>query len=82
MSYVGQKIDFEEEYSASCERLYQHISNEGSETLRNGALKKYRSEGLLEKLIEHFESTEEYEKCGVLSVINKELNSSTNEKVN
>mgnify|MGYP001193189445 FL=1 len=74
MSYQDQTLKCQETYKSSCERIYAHISKEGAKSFKEGGpLYKYRDGKLAEKLIKHFESTEEYEKCGVLVLVNKEL---------
>jgi len=72
---LGEQIKNQQEsYASSCVRLYTYISKEGSNSFREGgALYKWRDGILLEKMINHFEETEEYEKCGVLSIILKEI---------
>lgn len=74
MSYQDQTLEYQETYRSSCERIYSHISKEGVKSFKEGGpLYKYGDGKLVEKLIQHFESTEEYEKCGVLALIRKEL---------
>ena len=51
-------------YDAQTRKLYNYMSIEGSEAFKPGKpLYKFLSSDLFSKMIEHFELTEEYEKC-------------------
>lgn len=74
MKYEDLTEDSKKTYNDSCNRIYNHISKSGIESFRpGGPLHKYKDGELLEKMIRHFERTEEYEKCAVLAISRKEL---------
>lgn len=56
-----------DKYSVQSRKLFKIIEETGEKCFtKEGSLYKYRKTNLLDKLIEYFESTEEYEKCGFL----------------
>lgn len=60
----------DEFYDQQSRKLYEHIMDMGIDSFRkNGVLYKYKNTDLLQKLISHFESLEEYEKCSDLMKI-------------
>lgn len=60
-------------YSIQSRKLYRIIEEMGEKAFsKKGPLFKFRETPLLEKLIQYFESTEEYEKCSkILEIKNK-----------
>lgn len=57
-------------YDEQSRKLYEHIMEMGVSAFEgDSALRKYRESNLLKKLISHFESKEEYEKCGDLKKV-------------
>ena len=70
--------EFEEEidraYDQDSRRLYDFIRAKGIEAFKEeGKLRNFVKSDLFEKLIEHFESKEEYERCAYLLKIQKEV---------
>jgi hypothetical protein len=70
--------EFEEEidraYDQDSRRLYDFIRAKGIEAFREeGKLRNFVKSDLFEKLIEHFESKEEYERCAYLLKISNEV---------
>jgi DnaJ-class molecular chaperone len=54
-------------YDEQSRKLYDYIVEMGDEAFNEGKpLYKFRNTDLFEKLIAHFESTEEYEKCAFI----------------
>jgi hypothetical protein len=65
---------FEDLYSFRSRKLFDLIEKlQEKAFLKNGPLHKYKESVLLDKLIEYFESTEEYEKCSILSKTKRKI---------
>jgi hypothetical protein len=57
----------DELYDEQSRKLYNYIENMGEKAFEEGSpLYKFRDSDLFERLISHFESLEEYEKCAFL----------------
>lgn len=75
--YKTSKIedDIDRLYDARIRKIYDYILLEGESAFEEGRrLNKFLGSDLFEKLISHFESTEEYEKCGYILAISKIVN--------
>lgn len=65
----------DELYDQQSRKLYDHIMEMGLDAFhKESALYKYKDTDLLKKLIAHFESLEEYEKCSDLQKVSWLLN--------
>lgn len=54
-------------YDEQTRKLYNYMAIEGPEAFKPGKpLNKFLSSDLFERLISHFEATEEYEKCAIV----------------
>jgi hypothetical protein len=61
-------------YSVQSRKLYRLIEKIGEKAFtKEGPLYKYKKTALLDKLIEYFVSTEEYEKCAYLNKIKEKI---------
>ena len=61
-------------YDAQARKVYQGIIDMGERAFNvNGPLYKYKDSDLIDLLIEHFQGTEEYEKCSELQEISWRL---------
>ena len=61
-------------YSVQSRKLYRIIEETGETAFsKQGPLHKYRKTALLDKLIEYFVGTEEYEKCAYLNKIKEKI---------
>ena len=59
--------DIDRMYDAQTRKLYDYMLLEGEKAFEEGnPLNKFLGTDLFERLISHFESTEEYEKCDEL----------------
>jgi hypothetical protein len=68
---IKKHMNFEEEidkmYDEQSRKLYSYIEVEGEKAFqKEGPLYKFLKTDLFERLISHFESTEEYEKCAYI----------------
>ena len=62
--------DLDSSYDEQSKKLYDHIMEMGVAAFDfDNALHKYRESSLLKRLIAHFESKEEYEKCADLKKV-------------
>jgi hypothetical protein len=62
--------DLDTAYDEQSRKLYDHIMEMGVAAFDfDNALHKYRESSLLKRLISHFESKEEYEKCAGLKEV-------------
>jgi len=67
--------NLDEIYDQQSRKLYTHIMEMGMDAFsKDSALYKYKDTDLLKKLIDHFISTEEYEKCSDLQKVSWMLN--------
>lgn len=67
--------NLDEIYDQQSRKLYNHIMEMGIDAFnKESALYKYRDTDLIQKLIDHFVSTEEYEKCRDLQKVSWLLN--------
>jgi len=65
---IEKQIDFESR------KLFNYIAENGSKVFLEGhPLHRYKDTELIERLIQHFESIEEYEKCSVLLKVKKSM---------
>jgi hypothetical protein len=56
--------EIDQMYDSQTRKLYNYMAIEGAEAFKPGKpLNKFLSSDLFERMISHFESTEEYEKC-------------------
>lgn len=72
MTNNEQKLSeiLDKQYDQESEKIFQHIVEMGVAAFqKTSPLFKYKDTGLLNKLIEHFESKEEYEKCAKLQKV-------------
>ena len=61
-------------YSVQSRKLYRIIEEKGEMVFsKQGPLYKYRKTELIDKLIEYFIGTEEYEKCAYLNKIKEKI---------
>jgi uncharacterized protein YjgD (DUF1641 family) len=73
-SFEQLEKNIDELYDEQSRKLYEHIVEMGKEIFdRENPLYKYKNTDLLERLINHFESIEEYEKCSNLLKISRLL---------
>lgn len=60
----------EQQYDNECQKIFDHIVEMGANSFtRNNPLFKYRDTDILDRLIQHFEEKEEYEKCSKIQKI-------------
>lgn len=65
---IDRQIDLESR------KLFDYINKNGPKAFLEGnPLSKYRETDLIDRLINYFESNEEYEKCSVLVNVKKSL---------
>jgi len=72
MTNNEQKLSeiLDNQYDQESEKIFQHIVEMGVAAFqKTSPLFKYKDTDLLNKLIEHFESKEEYEKCAKLQKV-------------
>ena len=73
-SFEQLEKNIDELYDEQSRKLYDHIVEMGQEIFdKENPLYKYKDSDLLERLIKHFESVEEYEKCSKLLKISRLL---------
>ena len=68
---INKHLNFEEEidkmYDQQSRKLYSYIEREGEKAFeKESPLYKFLESDLFERLISHFEYTEEYEKCAYI----------------
>jgi len=73
---INKHLNFEKEidkmYDAQSRKLYSYIESEGDKAFaKESPLHKFIDTDLFERLISHFESTEEYEKCAYILKISQ-----------
>lgn len=62
MQEIEKEVD--QLFDSKSRKLYNYMAIEGTKAFKEGGpLNKFLGTDLFEKLISHFESTEEYEKC-------------------
>jgi uncharacterized protein Yka (UPF0111/DUF47 family) len=73
-----QKIesDIDKMYDAQTRKLFDYMLLEGEKAFEEGnPLNKFLGTDLFERLISHFESTEEYEKCAYILNLYRKIKS-------
>lgn len=62
-------------YDSQTRKLYDYMVLEGENAFKaDGPLNKFIGTDLFERLVSHFEETEEYEKCAYLMALSKKIN--------
>jgi hypothetical protein len=66
--------DIDRMYDAQTRKLYEYMLSEGEKAFDEGSpLNKFLGTDLFERLITHFESTEEYEKCDYILKLSRKI---------
>jgi len=66
--------DIDRMYDAQTRKLYDYMLLEGEKACEEGnPLNKFLGTDLFERLISHFESTEEYEKCDYVLKLSRKI---------
>lgn len=72
--YQNIEEEIDKLYDAQSRKLYNYIAIEGEKAFEEKSrLHKYLETDLFERLISHFETTEEYEKCANLLKLSRKL---------
>jgi len=79
---IKKHLNFEEEidrmYDEQSRKLYSYMEREGEKAfVKESPLYKFINTDLFERLISHFESTEEYEKCAFVLKLSQKIKEKT-----
>lgn len=79
---IKKHLNFEEEidkmYDEQSRKLYSYMEREGEKAFdKESPLYKFINTDLFERLISHFEETEEYEKCAFVLKLSEKIKEKT-----